>query len=93
MECDLWNKSGWYYQYSSEKPFSEIIILNKKNQDISKKDAIEQLAKVKFFEQQLVEMIYVGESREVSDDLHIFFSKIDGKWYLAAFDNSGNCDA
>ncbi len=94
MECDLWNKSGWYYQqHSHKKPFSELIYSYQKNNEISKTEMAEQLHKIQPFESNLAEMQYVGKTRNISDDLHLFFSKIEGKWYLSAFDQSGNCDA
>lgn len=94
MECNLLNKSGRYYQqHSHKKPFSELIYSYQKNNEISKTEMAKQLHKIQPFESNLAEMQYVGKTRNISDDLHLFFSKIEGKWYLSAFDQSGNCDA
>lgn len=37
-------------------------------------------------------MQYVGKSRKIGDDLHLFFSHIEGQWYFSALDNAGQCD-
>lgn len=94
MECTTWTKSGWFYQYQPhQKVFTALIQEHEKFDLISVQQAKTQQQKVAPFENNLVEMHYVGESRDVNDSLHLFFSKLDGKWYFSAFNNSGDCDA
>lgn len=93
IDCTSWNKSGLFYTTNNRKPFSE---LSKNNQDIiemSQQELNLELKKILPFEKQLVELQYVGKSKDIGDDMHLFFSKINGKWYFSALDNAGNCDA
>lgn len=93
MECDLWNKSGWFYQQTHvKKAFRQVLKNNYRDQLISKEALNEGLKIVQPLEKNLVEMYYIGITRQVDDSLHLYFSQINGKWYLSGFDNSGNCD-
>ena len=93
MDCERWNKFGFFYTHSVSHPFSD---LSKSNQSIietSDRELAQQLKQVQPFERKLVEMQYVGKSRKIGDDLHLFFSYIEGQWYFSALDNAGQCDA
>ena len=93
MECDLWNKSGWFYQQSHvKKAFRQVLKNNYRDQLIDKEALEKGLKIVQPLEKNLVEMYYIGSTRQVSDSLHLYFSQINGKWYLSGFDNGGNCD-
>lgn len=92
MQCEHWDKSGWYYQTTTQKPFTKVIDYDQKYEGISPQVSNQWREKVHVFEKNLVEMHYVGKSKIIGDDLYLYFSQIEGKWYLAAFDNAGDCD-
>lgn len=93
MDCQNWNKSGLYYKTLTTKPFSDLTKFNQSIIEQTDKQITHELKQLKPFEKQIVELQYVGKSRSIGDDLHLYFSKIDKQWYLSAFDNAGNCDA
>jgi hypothetical protein len=93
MDCETWNKSGLFYKTIKTKPFSELSKINQSLYEIPNQQLQQELERIAPFEQQIIELQYVGKSRAIGDDLHLFFSKIDNKWYLSAFDNAGQCDA
>lgn len=93
MDCTSWNKSGLFYTANRHKPFSELSKFNQSIHESSKQELKTELKQIVPFEKQLVELQYVGTSKSIGDDMHLFFSKIDGKWYFSALDNAGTCDA
>lgn len=93
IDCPSWNYAGLLYLVNNSHPFSELSKLNKSIIESSDEEFDKQLQEVQPFEKQLVELQYVGKSRTDGDDLHLFFSKINGKWYFSGLDNSSKCDA
>lgn len=92
MNCQEWNKSGLFYKTLTTKPFSDLTKFNQPIIEQTNEEVTHQLNQLKPFEKQVIELQYVGTSRDIGDDLHLYFSKIDKQWYLSAFDNAGQCD-
>ena len=93
-DCERWNKAGWYYRYASrEQPFSALVRHHQQYEPIPNTQVQAQLQRLQPLEAQLVTMLYVGKSRHIGDELHLYFSKIGAQWYFSAYDNGGACAA
>lgn len=91
-DCERWNKAGWYYRYASrEQPFSALLRHQQQYEQMPSKQIQADLQRVQPLEAQLVKMVYIGKSRNMGDELHLYFSKIGAQWYFSAYDNSGAC--